>query len=102
MAAGPITLYQANLGDLRLQDLLTATVKLFLHASTYTPSTGTAGHSVAADLAGEIASGGYRHAGIEVAPMTAARPSGGARTGFGVPGNGQGAQDDSEDEDEDA
>lgn len=45
MAAGPITLYQANLGDLRLQDLLTATVKLSLHASTYTLSTGTAGHS---------------------------------------------------------
>jgi hypothetical protein len=43
-----------------------------------------------------------RHAGIEVAPMTAARPSGGARTGFGVPLNGQGAQDDPEDEDEDA
>lgn len=64
MAAGPITLYQANLDDLRMQDLLTATVKLSLHAPTYTPSAGTAGHSVAADLTGEIANGaGYTTGG---------------------------------------
>lgn len=54
MAAGPITLYQANLDDLRLQDLLTATVKLSLHTSAYTPSAGTSGHSVAADLTNEL------------------------------------------------
>ena len=64
MAAGTFTLYQANLDDMRTQDLLTATVKLSLHAATYTPNAGTAGHSVAADLTGEIASGtGYTPGG---------------------------------------
>lgn len=64
MAAGTITLYQANLDDLRMQDLLAATVKLSLHASTYTPNAATAGHSVAADLTGEIANGaGYTTGG---------------------------------------
>ena len=64
MAAGQITLYQANLDDMRMADLLSATVKLSLHASTYTPSAGTAGHSVAADLTGEIANGnGYTTGG---------------------------------------
>jgi lambda family phage portal protein len=43
-----------------------------------------------------------RRAGIEIAPMTAARPSGGARTGFGVPGNGRGEDNADADEDEDA
>ena len=60
MAAGTFTLYQANLDDLRLQDLLTAVVKLSLHTSTYTPSAGTSGHSVAANLTNELANGnGY-------------------------------------------
>ncbi|WP_341649947.1 hypothetical protein [Thauera humireducens] len=54
MAAGPITLYQANLDDMRMQDLLSATVKLSLHTPAYTPSAGTSGHSVAADLTNEL------------------------------------------------
>lgn len=71
MAAGTVTLYAANLDDLRMQDLAGATIKLSLHASSYTPSDGTSGHSVAADLSGEIANGnGYVTGGATLANVT--------------------------------
>lgn len=65
MAAGTFTLYAANLDDLRLQDLVGATVKMSLHTSAYTPSNGTSGHSVSADLTNELSTGaGYTAGGV--------------------------------------
>ena len=78
MAAGTFTLYQANLDDLRLQDLLTAVVKLSLHTSTYAPSAGTSGHSVAADLTNELANGnGYTTGGATIAGKLVTAVTGG-------------------------
>lgn len=78
MAAGTVTLYAANIDDLRLQDLAGAILKLSLHASTYTPSDGTAGHAVAADLTGEIANGaGYIPGGATLANVAVTAVTGG-------------------------
>lgn len=78
MAAGTFTLYAANIDDLRLQDLAGATLKLSLHASTYAPSDGTAGHAVAADLTGEIDDGaGYTTGGATLANVAVTAVAGG-------------------------
>lgn len=69
MAAGAFTLFRANLDDLRLADLPSATVKLALVSSGYTPSAGTSGHSVWADVSTyQIANGnGYTADGASLA-----------------------------------
>lgn len=78
MAASDITLYQANLDDLRLQDLVGATLKISLHTSAYTPSAGTSGHAVAADLSNEIANGnGYTTGGATLANVAVTAVTGG-------------------------
>ena len=61
MAAGQITLFEANLDDLRLLDLTGATIKMALIKSTATPDTTPTGDAVLADIvADEIAAGnGY-------------------------------------------
>lgn len=63
MAAGPFLLYTANLDDLRLRDLENAALRLSLHTSAYVPNDGAGGHSVSADLAGELPTGGGYTAG---------------------------------------
>lgn len=72
MAAGTFTLYRANLDDLRIQDLLTAPVKLALVTSAYTPNAANNGHGLWADVSGnEIAAGnGYSAGGVALASMT--------------------------------
>lgn len=63
MAAGPFTLYLANLDDLRLQDLAGAALRMSLHTSAYVPNGGTSGHAVSADLSNELPTGGGYTAG---------------------------------------
>lgn len=69
MAAGLFTLYKANLDDLRIVDLVGATVKVALVSSAYTPNATITGHSLWSSVSGnEIANGnGYTTGGITVA-----------------------------------
>lgn len=46
MAVGKFTLYAANLDDLRMQDLPTATVKMALVTNSYVPNATSVGHSL--------------------------------------------------------
>ncbi len=79
MAAGQVTIYSANKDDLRLADLLGATVKLMLVTSAYTPDTAVAGHSVLADAsANEIAAGnGYTAGGLTLTTLSVDAIAGG-------------------------
>lgn len=78
MAAGTFTLYSANKDDLRLQDLVGATVKMTLHSSSYTPNNATGGHAVAADLTNEIANGnGYTTGGVTLGSLAVTAVTGG-------------------------
>ena len=65
MAAGNMTIYAANIDDIRLNDLLTATAKMALVTSTYTPDASSTGHSLwSSASANEIANGnGYTTGG---------------------------------------
>lgn len=68
MPAGTFTLFKANIDDLRMQDLVGATVKMMLVTSSYTPNAATDGHSVLADITNEIANGnGYTTGGAALA-----------------------------------
>ena len=96
MAAGNFTLYQANLDDIRIADLVGATIKLSLHTSAYTPNVGTGGHSLASNLTNELPTGGgYTAGGITLASPTKTAVTGGYKfstanaqwtaTGSGIP-----------------
>lgn len=96
MAAGNFTIYQANLDDIRMADLVGATIKLSLHTSAYSPSAGTSGHSLASNLTNELATGGgYTAGGVTLASPTKTAITGGykfstgnaqwAATGSGIP-----------------
>ncbi|THF55909.1 hypothetical protein [Pseudothauera rhizosphaerae] len=54
MAASDLILYAANLDDIRLNDLVGATLKMTLHTSSYTPDDGTSGDAVYADIDNEL------------------------------------------------
>lgn len=79
MAAGTFTVYGENKKFLNLDDLLTATVKLALVTSSYTPNSSETGHGVWADVsANEIASGGgYTTGGETIASDVATAITGG-------------------------
>lgn len=79
MAAGTFTLYTKNLDRLSLTDLLSATVKIALVTSSYTPDATSTGHDEWADVsANEIANGnGYTTGGATLANDTATAISGG-------------------------
>lgn len=72
MAVGAFTLYRKNIDDMRLNDLLTATVKAALVKSTYTPDATNTGHSLWSEVsAEEIANGnGYTTGGLVIASDT--------------------------------
>jgi hypothetical protein len=72
MAAGTFTLYRANLDDLRIQDLVGATVKVALVTSSYTPNAANNGHSLWSDASSnEIANGnGYNTGGVTPGSLT--------------------------------
>ena len=78
MAAGTFTLYRANLDDLRMQDLVGATVKVALVSSAYTPDAANTGHDEWADVsANEIANGnGYTTGGNSAAVSASAQTGG--------------------------
>ena len=81
MAVGTFTLYRANLDDLRLQDLVAATVKLALVTSAYTPdaTNSGSGHSLwSSPSANEIAAGnGYTAGGATLAGLAASTATNG-------------------------
>ena len=79
MAAGNITLYSKNKDDLRLNDIIVATVKLALVTSSYTPDATVTGNSLWSDAsANEIANGnGYTTGGYSLASMVATAITGG-------------------------
>jgi hypothetical protein len=72
MAAGAFILYSANKDDLRLQDLVGATVAVALVTSAYTPDSAATGHDEWADVsANEIANGnGYTTGGYTITTDT--------------------------------
>lgn len=78
MAASNFTMYQANLDDIRIADLVGATIKLSLHTSAYTPSVGTGGHSLASNLTNELPTGGgYTAGGVTLASPAKTSVTGG-------------------------
>lgn len=71
MTANAMVLYSANKDDLRMQDLVGATIKVMLVSSAYTPNAATGGHSVLADITNELANGnGYTTGGYAVGTNT--------------------------------
>ena len=78
MAASNFTMYQANLDDIRIADLVGATIKLSLHTSAYTPNVGTGGHSLASNLTNELPTGGgYTAGGVTLTSPTKTAVTGG-------------------------
>lgn len=79
MASGNFTLFSKNKDDIRINDLVGATVKIALVSSAWTPDSGVTGNSVWADMsANEIAAGnGYTAGGAALASMVATAISGG-------------------------
>lgn len=79
MAAGACVLYQANLDDINLTDLVSATVKLALVSSAYSPNFGTSGNDDWADVsANEIANGnGYTTGGYTLGTLAKTAVTGG-------------------------
>ena len=79
MASGNVTLFSKNKDDIRINDIIGATVKVALVTSAWTPDTSVTGNSVWADMsANEIAAGnGYTAGGVALASMVAIVISGG-------------------------
>ena len=79
MASGNVTLFSKNKDDIRINDIIGATVKVALVTSAWTPDTSVTGNSVWADMsANEIAAGnGYTAGGVALASMVATAISGG-------------------------
>jgi hypothetical protein len=79
MAVGTFTLYSRNKDDIRLNDILSATVKIALVSSAYTPDTATTGDDLWADVsANELANGnGYTTGGATLASVAVTAVSGG-------------------------
>lgn len=72
MAVGTFTLYEKNIDDVRLNDLLGAVVKIALVDSDYVPDTSNTGHSIWSEVsADEIANGnGYSTGGYALTTDT--------------------------------
>lgn len=78
MAAGTFTVYSKNKDDIRINDIVGATVKILLTTSTYTPNTTETGNSVLADVTNELANGnGYTTGGITLSSLAATAITGG-------------------------
>lgn len=79
MASGSVTLFSKNKDDIRINDLLGATVKVALVSSAWTPDVSVTGNSLWADVsANEIAGGnGYTTGGASLASMVATAITGG-------------------------
>ncbi len=79
MASGTFTLFSKNKDDLRINDLVGATVKIALVTSAWTPDTSVTGNSLWAEIsANEIAAGnGYTAGGVSLSALVATAISGG-------------------------
>ena len=74
MAAGNFTLFAKNKDDLRLNDLVSANLRMALVTSAYTPNVTATGHSLWSEIsANEIAGGtGYTTGGAPLTGVVAA------------------------------
>lgn len=81
MAAGTFTIYGANKADIRLNDLVSANIRIALVTSVYTPDVTATGNTLFANVsANELANGnGYTSGG---APLTGTTAANVANTGF--------------------
>lgn len=79
MAVGSLVLFSKNKADLRMNDLVGATVKMALVTSSWTPDAAVTGNSVWGDVSAyEIASGnGYTTGGATLLTMQATAIAGG-------------------------
>jgi hypothetical protein len=78
MAAGNFTLFSKNKDDIRVNDLLGATIKLALVSSAWTPDASVTGNSLWADMsANEVSGNGWTAGGITLANDLATAISGG-------------------------
>lgn len=79
MAAGNVILFGKNKDDMRINDIIGASVKLALLTSAYTPDVTVTGHSLWSEVsANEIAAGsGYSAGGIALTSLAAVALSGG-------------------------
>lgn len=70
-APSAIQTYAKNINVEQLTGVTTATVKMLLTVSTYTPNTTNTGHAVLADITGEVANGnGYLTGGVTLTSPT--------------------------------
>ena len=83
-APSAIKLYAKNINVAKLSDLPSATIKMALLASTYTPSDDSAGHSAYADLTNELANAnGYTTGGATLASPLVTAVTGGYKVSSG-------------------
>lgn len=87
MAAGTFTLYSKNKDDLRLNDIVGATVKLALVTSSYTPDTTITGNYLWADVSANEISGvnGYTTGGATLGTLAVTMITSGAKFGSANP-----------------
>lgn len=70
-APSAIQCYAKNINVEQLTGLSTATVKMLLTVSTYTPNTSNTGHATLSDITGEVANGnGYLTGGVTLTAPT--------------------------------
>ena len=81
MAVGTVLLYSRNFNLLNLDDLLTATVKLALVTSSYTPNLASNGHHLWSEVSGNqiTTAGGYTTGGDTLGSKLATAITGGYR-----------------------
>ena len=78
MASSNVILYQSNIDDIRIADLVGATLKMSLHTSAYTPNVTTTGHATTANLTNELPAGnGYPSGGVTLSTPTKTAVTGG-------------------------
>jgi hypothetical protein len=79
MAAGTFTLFSKNKDRISINDMLSATPKLALVSSAWTPDSSATGNSLWADMsANEIANGnGYTSGGVTLGTLAATAVTGG-------------------------
>lgn len=78
MAAGNFTLFSKNKDDMRINDLLGATIKMALVSSAWTPDNTVTGNSVWADVsANEVSGNGWTAGGETLASLAATSITGG-------------------------
>lgn len=84
MAAGNVILFSKNKDDIRINDLVGATVKLALVSSAWTPNPSVTGNSVWADMSGsEVSGNGWAAGGETLSSLAATAISGGYKFSSG-------------------